>query len=71
VFGLIPVAPPPGNVDVTPGGCGWCVVNDQVTGAPSGVPSAAFTAVDSCAVYVVPKLRLFVGVSVAVDDVES
>jgi hypothetical protein len=44
-LGLTPVAPPAGKVDVTPGGCGWCVVNAHVTAAARGVPSAAFTVV--------------------------
>jgi hypothetical protein len=48
-LGLTPVVPPLGNVEVTLGACVWCVVNDQVNGVPSGVPSAALTVAAICA----------------------
>ena len=64
--GLTPDAPAAGKVAVTPGGCGWCVVNDHVVAAPIGVPSAALMLVDSEAVYTVPYVRAADGVSVAV-----
>jgi hypothetical protein len=60
-----PVAPSAGVFAVTVGAA-FTVVNDQVTSAASATPSAAFTAVVTLAVYVVPFASGADGVSVAV-----
>lgn len=67
------VAPAAGNVEVTDSGAGGLaqVVNDHVTGLESGTPSAAVTAVESRAVYVVERARDADGVRVAVLVVSS
>jgi hypothetical protein len=65
---LIPVAPSDGVVLVTWGGCGACVVKVQLTALARGVPSLAWTPVDSFAVYVVDGASAEVGANVAVED---
>jgi hypothetical protein len=51
----MPVAVPAGVVEVTCNGTAAAVVNDQLAAVGSGVPSAAFAAVETVATYVVPK----------------
>jgi hypothetical protein len=64
--GLTFVAVSAGVVDVTWSGTAATVVNDQDAGALIGVPSDAFAAVETVAVYVVPKSRAELGARVAV-----
>jgi hypothetical protein len=53
--GLKPVAASAGVVDATVSGTAAAVVNDQLVALARGVPSDAFAAVETVAVYVVPK----------------
>lgn len=64
--GLTFVAVSAGVVDVTWSGTATTVVNDQDAGALIGVPSDAFAAVETVAVYVVPKSSAELGARVAV-----